>query len=302
LKTFCYIIIKELKYNKMNHFTIETYEELQQTQQPKKSAGQKKIEKMFLLKYTLEKQERFHHQRYSKNRRILSEAQFHFYEKQNAYNELKNQLLKVEKELFEALRLTTDLDAKTKQEKQHVIKYKHEITKTKNEINYLEKIEYMKECVKRNETKEKEIQKKEKEENKKNPVLKYVAALPNEIKEIIHSYLPYKTRFVYLETLYNPFKLMKIISQENAKALLKVICMTPEYFSTLTTEEEQKQIFTEGSDYEPDYLCKNISECRLKLQYILQKMKRFHPAFAFNTEKMISILFTKNDTIDEFTI
>ena len=269
-----------------------------QTQiQPKKTANQKKLELLLLKKHDFLKESNNHRKKCElyKTRRELKKSNLVILREKK--EELWNAYQKATSDYNNEYAVYRTLSARSGREHDLWYVNKNLLRKTNKEIACLEKIEFMKNYIEGCTKKEKDQDKQEKKENKKNDVLKRIVQLPDEVRNIVQDFLPYKTLFSLIESKYNVPKMIRQMKHENSRTLLRIICMSPEYFSTLTAEEAGKQVFVPGVPFDPDYEFKTVTECKLKIQFILEKMKLECPEFAYKTEKKLSILFGKTQQV-----
>ena len=166
-----------------------------------------------------------------------------------------------------------------------------------NEITRTKKIEEMKQSIKLYRKKQKDEEKLAKKDKQEAVVLKRVDGLPDDIKRVIQSYFTYDTQNNLLESKYNTAKTISTMVFRPAHALLKKICKSPEYFSTLSATDAEKQVYVPGITYEPDFDIKSISECRIKIQCFLQKLGSTHPGFVFNINRILAVIAMKKREI-----
>lgn len=170
---------------------------------------------------------------------------------------------------------------------------KRNIKAINDEITRTKKIEEMKQSMKLYGKKQKDEEKLAKKDKQEAVVLKRVDGLPDDIKRVIQSYFTYDTQNNLLESKYNTAKTISTMVFRPAHALLKKICKSPEYFSTLSATDAEKQVYVPGITYEPDFDIKSISECRIKIQCFLQKLRSTHPGFVFNINRILAVMASK---------
>lgn len=270
-----------------------------QAQPPKQSATQRKLDKLKkerleleneckLYKrnfYVLIKQRNFARQKIDEKKEELEEAR-------KKYLELLKPFQKLEEE-FQDVESKKKIASRKYRERQILIE------RNKEDIECIEKIETIKEQVATSERKEKTEKKQWVKENRKNMVLKKIALLPDELKRYIQSYMTYRTQIEVLETKYKIPQIIKNMKYNKADVLLRKMCTSPEYFSTLSAEEALTQTFVPRVPFKPYYHCQGAQERKMKIQQVLQKIKAQCPAFALKTIKMLAIILGKNPTAQQ---
>ena len=280
--------------------TVDLTQETQEMQEvppsnpPKKTAGQRKIDKL------KEEEEKFKSERdlYKKKHNLYKQRQnlaLKREEEQREQMEKAQKAYEAQRKLYTGYKKeSNDLILKMTDANGHYMRNTGQMRIAQREIKYLEKMEDIKERFTANEKNEKIEKKQLLKENKKNGVLKRVELLPDDVKRYIQSFFTYSTKFALLESKYNIQAIIRTIPVHNkANTLLKLMCTSPEYFSTLSAKEAEGQVFVPGVPFDPYYLWRTAPECRLKINAVLQKMKTECPAFGYTTEKLMVILFGK---------
>ena len=280
--------------------TLQTVDLTQETQEmqevppsnpPKKTAGQRKIDKL------KEEEKKFKSDRelYKKKHNLYKQRQnlaLKREEEQREQMEKARKAYEAQRKLYAGYKKeSNDLILKMTDANGHYMRNTGQMRIAQREIVYLEKMEDIKERFTANEKNEKNEKKQLLKENKKNSVLKRIELLPDDVKRHIQSFFTYSTKFDLLESKYNIQAIIRSLPMNKSSALLKVMSMSPEYFSTLSVKEAEGQVFVPGVPFEPYYRCRTTQERRLKINSILQKMKALRPDFAYTTEKFMAILF-----------
>jgi len=264
-----------------------------QSQPPKQSAAQRKLDKLKKEHLKLENECKLYKKNFFVFRGKRNLAQQKIDEKKDELENARKKFLAISRP-FEILEM--ELARLEDQKRMAGMKYRERqilIERKKQDIEYVEKMETIKEEVATSERKEKTEKKQWVEENKKNAVLKKIAVLPDDLKRYIQSYLTYQTQTELLETKYKIPQIIKNLKYIKAEVLLRKMCTSPEYFSTLSTEEALTQTFVPGVPFKPYYHCQGAQERKIKIQHVLQKMKAQCPAFALKTIKMLAIILGK---------
>lgn len=288
------------KHNKMQNLT-ETTPQVNdltqtQTQPPKQSATQRKLDKLQKERLKLENECKLHKKNFFVLRGKRNLAQQKIDEKKEEVEQARKKYLEVLLPFQKLEAEFQDVDGKRKLASRNYRNMQILIERKKQDIEYTEKIDTIKEEVATTERKEKTEKKQWVKENKKNTVLKKIALLPDELKRYIQSYLTYQTQFEVLETKYKIPQMIKAMKYIKADVLLRKMCTSPEYFSTLSAEEALTQTFVPGVPFKPYYICQGAQERKMKIQQVLQKMKAQCPAFALKTIKILAIMLGKKPT------
>jgi chromosome segregation ATPase len=289
--------VMSTKHNKMQNLTETTPQviNLTQVQPPKQSATQRKLDKLKKEGLKLENDTKLCKKDWFVFRGKRNLAQQKVDEKKKEVEDARNKFLAILKPFKE---LEAELVQLENKKRTASIKYRNSqifTKRNKEEIENIEKIETIKQEVATNERKEKTEKKQQVKENKKNTVLKRIEVLPDELKRYIQSYLTYQTQIEVLETKYKIQQIIKNM-RYNTDVLLRKMCTSPEYFSTLSAEEALTQTFVPGVPFKPYYICKGAQERKMKIQQVLQKMKAQCPAFALKTIKILAIMLGKKPT------
>lgn len=296
MKTFCHV-----KHNKMENVTetqrpqtVDLTQEFPPSKPPKKTAVQCKIDKL------KEQEQKFKSERdlYKKKHNLYKQRQYVAIKKL----ELQQEQMEKAQKAYEAQcklyngykKECNDLMLKGANANGHYFRNTTQMRIAQREIKYLEKMEDIKQQFAANEKSGKIEKKQLLKENKKNGVLKRVELLPDDMKRYIQSFFTYSTKFALLESKYNIQAIIRTIPVHNkGNTLLKLMCTSREYFSTLSAKEAEEQVFVPGVPFDPYYLWRTAPECRLKINAVLQKMKEECPVFGYTTEKLLVILFGK---------
>jgi len=124
---------------------------------------------------------------------------------------------------------------------------------------------------------------------------KKMLKLPEVMVDYIESFLSYDTRIHLLETKYNPYKLLHRLNKYAINHLIKQICLSPEFFKTLSVVEAQKQIFNYNiskpwEHYSPYWFCFSHIDSKNTAISMIYKLKKINPRAAHKWIQQISIL------------
>jgi hypothetical protein len=289
------------KHNKMQNLTETTNQliDLTQTQPPKQSATQRKLDKLKKERLELENECKLYKKNFFVFRGQRNLAQQKIDEKKEEVEKARKKYLEVLLPFQKLEAEFQDVDGKRKLASRKYREWQILIERKKQDIEYVEKMETIKEQVATSERNEKTEKKQQVKENKKNTVLKKIALLPDELKRYIQSYLTYQTQIEVLETKYKIPQIVKAMKYVKSDVFLKKMCTSPEYFSTLSAEEALAQTFVPGVPFKPYYYCQGAQERKMKIQQVLQKMKAQCPAFALKTIKMLAMILGKKPTAQQ---
>jgi len=277
--------------------TVDLTQEMQEvppSNPPKKTAGQRKIDQVKELeqKFKIERDlyKKIHALAKQKRNLALKRLELQKEQMEKAQKAYESQC-----KLFNTYKKeSNDLMLKGANANGHYVRNTTQMRIAQREIKYLEKMEDIKVQFAANEKSGKIEKKQLLKENKKNGVLKRIELLPDDVKRYIQSFFTYSTKFALLESKYNIQAIIRTIPVHNkGNTLLKLMCTSPEYFSTLSAKEAEGQVFVPGVPFDPYYFWRTAPECRLKINAVLQKMKAECPAFGYTTEKLMVILFGK---------
>jgi len=164
------------------------------------------------------------------------------------------------------------------------------------------------------EKEEEKIKKEVQKEKRKNPhyyseeILKNVSKLPEEIKRIIHEYLPYNVRVALIQhqskAIITSFKgieknVQNVHNHFMFISFLDRIATDPEFLHLLTREEAREQIpfltlYDEKKQYTYCGYTYNLKVLKNKILWAMEMAKVGNPKFAYKIMKMIIILGKPN--------
>ena len=152
---------------------------------------------------------------------------------------------------------------------------------------------------KENNTKNKKNKNKNKNNNKniKDPLLnKIYNLLPNELIDIIKSYMPYEIYCDLLEARYNPHLLIKNFNSKYITKIINVIYNTPNSFDHIITNElitkytifyDTEHIDTNSIEF--GKIKRTIKDKKIFLTFLLVLYKYFNPYILLRFYKLIII-------------
>jgi hypothetical protein len=126
--------------------------------------------------------------------------------------------------------------------------------------------------------------------------------LPLEVVDIIQSFIPYEIRVSLLEER-KPFKLFKNLTICTLGSFLMNITYKAEYFTLLTENEKQKQIYNQDDIrlWNPDWFQYKTRNCiETKIRYIFHKFKKNCPKGAYELMRMLLVLIKPDKKYNKY--
>jgi hypothetical protein len=120
----------------------------------------------------------------------------------------------------------------------------------------------------------------------------YEKITADEILDHIYSYVGYDVRIQMLEKTYRPMFYLNRLGSDSIASLLYNICRSPSYFTMLSSEEAQRQIYSIGQEnnYAPDWHMTSRKQGIVKIKYFVNMLKQKSPKYVYNLFKVLSIL------------
>lgn len=126
--------------------------------------------------------------------------------------------------------------------------------------------------------------------------------LPLELVDIIKSFIPYEIRNTLIEEK-KPFRLFKNLTPCTLKSFLMNICFTAEYFTLLTDDEKQQQIYKPGNTltWRPEWFeYVKRDELETKIKHIFHTFKKSCPKGAYKLMRMFLVLINPDKKYNNY--